>query len=279
MHIGLFSKDDHESHMVCIETIEFFRKHGVNVLVKKELYEKLLDISPTLDNVITSETPHKDSDIVIIVGGDGSVLSFVRENKIYNKPILPINTGRRGILSEVKGSDATKALEKVIGGDYYLEKLPLLKVTNKGGIPPAINEVLILSTENIGKISCFRLMDDNRNFICNVECDGIIVASSLGSTAYSLSAGGAVLHPLVDAYIVAFINPLNRNLLSLVMPFKTGLIIEMVKPSTADIFIDGEKICKVDGSVMIEKSKKSVVFVRLTKPPRSFYKRLRKRIA
>ncbi len=279
MRIGLFSKDDHESHMVCIEIIEVSRRYGVNVLVKEELYEKLLHISPMLNNVTISEAPHKNSDIVIIVGGDGSVLSFVRENRIYGKPILPINTGRRGILSEVEGNAAAKALEKVIGEDYYLEKLPLLKVTNKGKIPPAINEVLILPTENIGKISCFRLMDDNRNFICNVECDGIIVASSLGSTAYSLSAGGAVLHPLVDAYIVAFINPLNRNLLSLVMPFKTGLIIEMVRPSTADIFIDGKKICKVNESVMIERSEESVVFVRLTKPPRSFYKRLRKRIS
>ncbi|RLG63268.1 hypothetical protein DRN89_03985, partial [archaeon] len=132
---------------------------------------------------------------------------------------------------------------------------------------------------NIGKISYFRLKDEKENFICNVECDGIIIASSLGSTAYSLSAGGAVLHPQVDAYIITFINPLNRNFTSLVMPNDMKIIVELIKPTMADVFIDGKRICTVDKRIVTGKSKEKIVFVRLAKPPKSFYKRFRKRIA
>ncbi|RLG65080.1 hypothetical protein DRO02_02675 [archaeon] len=278
MLIGLFSKDDYESYMVCTEIIDTLRKYGIKIQLNKTLYEKLSDMPSLLDSVIVTENPHKGADMVIIVGGDGSVLSFIREKKIYDEPILPVNTGKRGILSEVDGKNVATALEKIIEGKYHLEKLPVLKIMNIDA-PPAVNEILILPVENIGKISYFRLKDEKENFICNVECDGIIIASSLGSTAYSLSAGGAVLHPQVDAYIITFINPLNRNFTSLVMPNDMKIIVELIKPTMADVFIDGKRICTVDKRIVTGKSKEKIVFVRLAKPPKSFYKRFRKRIA
>lgn len=154
----------------------------------------------------TCEPAHffESVDLLVALGGDGTILRLARDAAIYDKPLIGINLGTLGYLTDVEKADAFTALRKVLQGEYYLEKRMMLTVegdelSNTGNTLIALNEVCV-SRGLLAKMISIELYI-NDEYIDTLRADGIVVSTPTGSTAYNLSAGGPLLMP--DSEMIA----------------------------------------------------------------------------
>ena len=141
------------------------------------------------------------TDFIITIGGDGTILRTCITVPKPEPPILTINMGVRGFLTEVEPKNACEAVDRILQGDYKIEKCAKLSVTvGKEKLPDALNDVVISACEP-SKILYTQICKDEKP-ILKCQADGLIVATQTGSTGYSLSAGGPVLDQEVDAFVL-----------------------------------------------------------------------------
>ncbi|MBE0483251.1 MAG: NAD(+) kinase [Bacterioplanes sp.] len=145
-------------------------------------------------------------DLVIVVGGDGSLLGAARALAKYNTPVLGINRGRLGFLTDISPDDTmVEAVQAVLDGEYMVERRFLLDAEvkrdgNPIGSASALNDV-VLHPGKSARMIAFDLYIDGQ-FVYNLRSDGLIVSTPTGSTAYSLSGGGPIMHPRLDALVL-----------------------------------------------------------------------------
>lgn len=161
------------------------------------------------------------SDIIVVLGGDGTMLRWNRLAAPYGTPMLGVNFGHYGFITEVEPDAAQKSLERVLAGDYLISERVLLRaeVTRENKVVAtyyALNDVVV-SKGPFARMASLRTYV-NRRFIVTYAADGIIISSPTGSTAYSLSAGGPVVHPDVGALIITPVCPHTLSVRSMVVP-------------------------------------------------------------
>jgi NAD+ kinase len=144
-------------------------------------------------------------DLIIVLGGDGSLLGAARMLANYNVPVLGINRGRLGFLTDILPEEIEQRVGAVLQGDYTLEKRFLLsaEVIRHGeriGRAEALNDVVVNSGTSARMIEFDLYVDDE--FVYRQRSDGLIVSTPTGSTAYSLSGGGPIMHPMLDAMVL-----------------------------------------------------------------------------
>lgn len=203
-------------------------------------------------------------DLIITIGGDGTVLKTSMTIPKPETPILAINMGRRGYLTEVEPDQALTALKECLKGKYDLEKHSKLSVYFKDKlIAEGVNEAL-LTPATSWKMQNF-VLEQNKHKLIEQRADGLIIATPTGSTAHSFSAGGPILETSLDAFVVVFISPADY-MRSLVLSSNYDLIIKL-KDTTMDalLTVDGRytKQLAPEESIIISKSKNTAVFVRL----------------
>lgn len=142
-------------------------------------------------------------DLIIVVGGDGSLLNTARSIVDYNVPILGINRGRLGFLADINPKDLEENLKAILAGDFEQEERELLQASiirgeSKVAENCALNDVVLFSG-SIARMIEFEIFIDN-HFVLQQRSDGIIAATPTGSTAYALSGGGPILYPTIDAF-------------------------------------------------------------------------------
>ncbi|MDI9245044.1 NAD(+) kinase [Marinobacter sp. CHS3-4] len=184
-------------------------------------------------------------DLVIVVGGDGSLLGAARELAKSKIPLLGVNRGRLGFLTDISPSDLEERLAKVLQGEYIEETRFLLDghVERNGqplGFGAALNDVVLhpgKSTRMIG----FDLYIDG-HFVYSQRSDGLIVATPTGSTAYSLSAGGPIMHPKLDAVVLVPMFPHTLSSRPIVVDGKSEikLVIGETNETYPQISFDGQ---------------------------------------
>lgn len=145
------------------------------------------------------------ADLIIVLGGDGSMLSAAREMLQYGKPMLGINRGRLGFLTDISPDRVSEQIAAVMSGDFSSEERFLLDVcVVRGGETvaegDALNDVVVNSGTSAQMIEIELYIDDE--FVNRQRADGLIVSTPTGSTAYSLSGGGPIMHPALDALLV-----------------------------------------------------------------------------
>lgn len=272
MRIGVVSRTDRpEAIAVVRDVMRHLESRGVEVLVET-------------DTALAMDMPGKnvdlgdmEADFVVTVGGDGTIMRTAMLMHNPDTPILGVNMGSRGFLTEVLPKDAVPALNRILDGDYTLEecmKLSSRSLNLEGTFPDSLNEVLIASSLP-SKALDLRLSIDGEH-ILDVQADGAIVAPPTGSTAYNLSAGGSIMAPGVEAMILTAICPYSY-FRSIVVPASSKITIELLKPKVdALAIIDGREYTaiKPGSTVEVWKSDHMVRFVRF----RSFYRRLGRRL-
>ncbi len=144
-------------------------------------------------------------DLVIVVGGDGSILGVARELADTNVPVLGVNRGGLGFLADISPDQIEPRIQDVLNGNYRLEVHFLLENTvYRDGVAvhnsPALNDVVV-NSGSITRMMSFELFV-NEEFVYEQRSDGLIVSTPTGSTAYSLSAGGPIMHPSLDAIAI-----------------------------------------------------------------------------
>ena len=217
---------------------------------------------------------NKESDIVITIGGDGTILRAL-EN--IEKPIFAINSGGMGFLTEVESKDALRELKRVVDGEYNVEERAKLKVMVDGKrLPDAANEVTV-QTARIAKIIYLEVYVENE-LIEAFGADGIIIATPTCSTSYALSAGGPILDPSVGGMVIAPLAPFKLSARPWVVPLDKKVGIKLVhKSKESKIVIDGEspQSITLDSDIVITGSEKKARFVRFGE---SFYQMVRTKL-
>ena len=216
------------------------------------------------------------TDLIITIGGDGTILRTCVSIPKPEPPILAINMGIRGFLTEVEPKLAFTAVDKCLNGDYVIEKCMKLTTRADGSkFPDALNEVLITHDEP-AKLLYTRILKDNKP-ILTCQADSLLISTQTGSTGYSLSAGGPVLDPSVDAFVLTPICPLT-DFRSVVFPGSSSLTVEVLRPNKMLVLIDGQfnrLISSKLPTVTVTRSKNETSFIRFTD---NFYNRLRSRL-
>jgi len=216
------------------------------------------------------------ADLIITVGGDGTILRTCLLIPKPEPPILAINMGVRGFLAEVPPEKGFDAVDKCLDGQFTLERcMKLAPSIGDKGLPHALNEVLITSHAP-AKLLYARIWKDE-TAIGECRADGMIVASQVGSTGYSLSANGPVLDPDLDAFVFTPICPLTI-FHPIVLSAENTITIELLKPKRAVVVLDGHYRTEMEpknASIRVSKSEYESSFVRFGD---GFYRRLKSRL-
>jgi NAD+ kinase len=213
-----------------------------------------------------------ETDFIITIGGDGTILRTCLNSPKPEPPILGINMGVRGFLTEVEPNEACKAVDRVLRGDFRLEKCT--KLSAKIGdeiLPDALNDVVISAGEP-SKILYTEICKDGKP-ILKCQADGLIVATQTGSTGYSLSAGGPVLDRKMDAILVTPICALTV-FRTLVFSTDAEIALNVIRPKQMLVMIDGNyhhMKSEKELTVKVTKSKNVSSFIRFEN---DFYDRL-----
>ncbi len=181
--------------------ILYLQSLGCNIVVETETAKPLNDASLS---TASSADLSKHCQLLIVVGGDGSLLHAVHAVVHDEIPVLGVNRGRLGFLTDIHPANLSK-IKAILEGDYRLEKRFLLSasVENQGvilGKSDALNEVALIP-DTVPHMHEFEIYIDDQ-FLCSQDSDGIIIATPTGSTAYALSGGGPILHPQLDAIVI-----------------------------------------------------------------------------
>jgi NAD+ kinase len=180
-------------------------------------------------------------DLVIVMGGDGTMLSVARALKQHDVPLVGINRGRFGFLTDLRAEDMLHALDRILGGDYHTEKRMLLNATvNRSdkiiyqGF--AMNDVVVKSGLRLIELE----VKINAKFVHKQRADGLIISTPTGTTAYALSAGGPILHPDLEAIAIVPINPHTLSNRPVAVNSNSSIEITLVQVDDAQISYDGQ---------------------------------------
>ncbi len=241
--IGLFGKHgDARIGPVIAGLLEFLHGRGLAVILE-ETTAAALGLNAVKSRAIAAIG--REIDLAVVVGGDGTMLSVARHLAGFGVPMIGINLGRRGFLTDIPVDQPFPALARILDGDFQAEERILLAAEVVRGertlhTASAFNDVIV----NKGELS--RLIEFetyvNGEFVNSTRADGIIVATPTGSTAYALSAGGPILHPTLPALVLVPICPHMLSDRSIVVGSDSRVEIVMTYSSnqTAHVSFDGQ---------------------------------------
>jgi NAD+ kinase len=268
--VGLVARYDKKSALKLTEDLaNYLKNRGLKVYVEDTLTDKVT----TKEEFIPLSK--MKADFIITIGGDGTILRTCLNVPKPEPPILTINMGVRGFLTEIEPKNAYEAVERILKGEYKIEKCAKLAVTiGKEPMPDALNDVVI-STCEPSKILYTQICKDEKP-ILKCQADGLIVATQTGSTGYSLSAGGPVLDQEVDAFVLTPICSLTV-FHSLVFPADSTVSFNVERPREMLVLIDGNyrKLVSADEMLKVTRSKNVTSFIRFET---DFYDRLKNRL-
>ena len=222
------------------ETIQIFQ--GKAVLWMEESFRN--DVSGV--SFCPQQELFSKCELILVLGGDGTLLRASRQAARYGKPMVGINIGHLGFLSSVERRNLKSAADRILLGDYEVDERMMLSAKVMRGTQTAF-ETLALNDVVITRGTFSRLIDltayMDGSFLCEFPADGIVVATPTGSTAYALSAGGPVVAPNMDAFVVVPICPHVLNSRSMVLPpdGEMKLVIRYSESGGASFTADGQE--------------------------------------
>ena len=269
--VGIIARPDRKRALEFgVKLLNYLEEKGLKV----SLEPKLAKYAKRLEDALALEKMRVDW--IITVGGDGTILRTCLLVPKPEPPILAINMGVRGFLTEVTPREGLEAVDKCLEGKFTLERfMKLASFIGSKRLPDALNEVFITSRA-LAKTLHAKIWKDEE-LVAECRSDGVVVASQAGATGYSLSAGGPILDPDVDAFVLTPICPLTA-FHPIVFSAKSAVSIELLKPKSATVVIDGHYQTELERKkprITIKKSEHESSFIRLES---NFYRRLKGRL-
>lgn len=229
MPIALFSRNLKIEDIGFVEKmLRLFQERQIDIWIYDEYYRQINSILPNMSNFLVfgnGEPLPNDVRFMWSIGGDGTLLNTATWIRNRNIPVIGINTGRLGLLADVGREQIEQALDVIQAGTYTIDRRSLLQIN---GIPSifepdnfALNEFTIVKQDTSAMIVVHAFVDGY--FLNSYWADGIIVATPTGSTAYSLSCGGPIVHPHCQTFIVTPVAPHNLNVRPLLLPDTSSL--------------------------------------------------------
>lgn len=214
------------------------------------------DISKDYDDFVIKEELIRDAEAVIVLGGDGTMLRAAHAIGDHDIPILGINLGTMGFLTEIEVGNVYIALDRLLDNDFTIESRMMVEGRVKDKIYHSLNDVVI-TRAGFSRIIGLSIYVNNQ-ILDTYEADGVIVATPTGSTGYNLSAGGPIISPKSKAIVVTPISPHSLTAKSVVFDSSDNIQIEIVKKRRTQ---ETEAIVSFDGDNNMELSAGDVVSV------------------
>ncbi len=277
MIVGIISKEDNpEALALSKRVVRWMQDAGLPCLIENHIADYL-------------KTEHTDdawthSEILIAIGGDGTFLRAVRMAAPREIPVLGIHMGNLGFLTEVTENEVFKALDALKNGHYIRDERTMFEVTLVRG-EEIITSQHVLNDVVINKGALARIIDievwTDSTFITCYRADGLIISTPTGSTAYSLAAGGPIVHPQVGAIILNPICPHVLSNRSIVLPDSQEVIIVVKSSKASDniyLTLDGQKghPLQAGDRLRIKKGSRKAVMLRF--PQRDYFEILRSKL-
>lgn len=248
---------------------QFLRRAGVNATWRRSAWDA---------DVIKARLP--DVDLLITLGGDGTMLRAARLGAAYNVPMLGVKMGRLGFLAEIFPQDWRTPLEQLLRGDYWIEERLMVRASVEKARPngverdvrcafDALNDV-VLSRGSLARIVRVSANLDG-GYLTTYTCDGLIVSTATGSTAYALAAGGPILPPELRNILVIPVAPHMSMDRAVVLSEGAEVRLRVYSDHSAMLTVDGQFEVEVDDSdeIVVDSSPYRARFVRLR--PRSYF--------
>lgn len=305
--VGIVSRlDKIEAVLFSAKLIQFLDSNNIDISIENSLAKKLsglnMDESTLEDNIAkiskydegianelhgltfkndyymyATDIKEFDVDMVITLGGDGTLLRG--QTKLSNSeiPILGINLGTVGFLTELDIENSFKKIDTILKGEYFKEKRTQLKVSHGKELFTALNEVVIM-TEKPAKMLNFEVRVDGE-IVEEFRADGLILSTPSGSTAYSMSAGGPIVDPKVGAFIIIPICPYKLGLRPFVVSDKSEIKVKLLKKGKKAVLVmDGQVSQEIDDSEELRfvRSENDVCFIRTT--DKYFYQKVKEKL-
>lgn len=262
-----------------MQVLQWADSHEVQVYFNSDLKQLYDGENHASSHITQSEEEAIDhADIIIALGGDGTMLYTARLLKNIQKPILGVNSGRLGFMAYTQKENLQQALQSLQDGKYRLDKRYLLQAQDRhGNIYHALNEFLFSKKDSTSMITVDAEYD--QMFVNKYWADGLIVASPTGSTAYNLSSDGPIVMPNSNVMVLTPINPHTLTTRPLVLPSNKPLKVTVEKQAPEVLFSYDGKICDLQEhplEVHIQQSNFSIDLIEL--PNQSYFNTLRQKL-
>ncbi|HWR09972.1 NAD(+)/NADH kinase [Sporomusa sp.] len=277
--VGLFPNTKKQSISTVLGWIvQYFKEHNVRVVLPEDaaLELKCTNLAGKLECV------KNDITLGITLGGDGTLLNTAREIAPFGIPVCGVNMGNLGFLTEIEVPDLSTALDRLVRGDYYIEeRLMLDAVVIRDGSPiyisPALNDIVV-AKGGFSRMIKLKLFIDEE-LTADYPADGLIIATSTGSTGYSLSSGGPIINPKLKVIVITPICPHTLHSRALVISEHEEIKVRM--QATHDdivLTVDGQAVYSLlpDDTVVVRRSPFRARFIRFT--GKSYYETLRTKL-
>jgi NAD+ kinase len=266
-----------DSVNIITNIIRWLIRRKKNVIFLEKEFSRLNNIlKPNLLKAIEfsdEKVVFKKTDFIISLGGDGTLLGVCRKVK-PTIPVFGVNLGRLGFIAEHSKNDFYDNLEKTINGKYEVEKKPLYLVehkTQKETYKYYFFNDLVFNKFDIARMFSLSLECDHGH-IYNLSGDGLIISSTMGSTAYSMAAGGPIVHPEVKAIIATPICPHGLTHRPIVLPDSSVLRIKLLEQAeNIHMTLDGQNMFELNKSDTVMIKKESKKYISLIKNPERDY--------
>ncbi len=278
-HVAIVGKHQAPGIRPVLEEIaHFLCTHGVDVSLEADTAQ---NTGLTGYDALSHDELGRACDLAVVVGGDGTMLGFAREMARYGVPLLGINQGRLGFITDIPIERWRESLAPVLAGDYEVEPRTMLEGTVlRDGEPIfsglALNDVVVSRGATSGMVEL--KVSVGEQFVANMRADGIIVASPTGSTAYALSAGGPILHPSIAGWLLAPIAPHTLSNRPIVLPDSGEVRMEIVAGRDASVNFDMQSLASLlhGDTITVRRSEHQVRFLH----PKgwSYYATLRRKL-
>jgi NAD+ kinase len=247
----------------------------------RRVIERHVDVAATIDD-FTAPFPHAKADMVIVLGGDGSMLRAARQMGFDQLPVLGVNLGRLGFLADVQPEELDEVLPHVVAGEHRVVRHLMFECSvQRGGREQSrtlgLNETAVLAGPPFGMIEIELYVDGE--LATTYSCDGLIVSTPVGSTAHNLAAGGPILKKSLQAFVVSPICP--HTLTNRPVVDTADHVYELAVPAPNEgtsLVIDGKLIAQPTAEDRIRIERSSAEFQLIEAPGRGYYRTLREKL-
>lgn len=247
------------------ELIKYFKEREIEYLLEDEAARKLKEKT----GISREKLPDK-VDLVIVLGGDGTLLSIAHLAAQKDVPVLGVNLGSLGFLTEVPLDEMYLTLDSFLGGEEkIISPRRMLEASFKGRIYYCLNDVVINKGALARMIQCAIWIDDKE--IATLRADGLIISTPTGSTAYSLAAGGPIIQPYIPAIIIAPICPHTLSFRPMVISSDSRIKVQLLTGEEVYLTLDGQRGDSLAENDEVEVKRSDLELRLISSPKRNYF--------
>lgn len=281
--VGVVVKPNHkEAWATACELSEWLEKRGIALIGKPHEEAERVNTEKCDIDAVRAEKFKSEADLIVVLGGDGTMISTARLTGSREVLVLGINYGSLGYLTEFRIEEMFEALEEILAGHYEIDRRVMLEVKHQRG-EEVIGKGRVLNDVVINKAALARIIEIevslNQLFVNSFRADGLIISTPTGSTAYNLSAGGPIVYPSMEAVVLTPICPFTLTNRPIVIPDAAEINLTLKNESDGvALTLDGQigYSMKTGDCVSIRKS--PTTFNLVQPPNRNYFDVLRNKL-